>query len=840
MITYCPECKAKYDLPDSRKGVKFRCKICGGTVYTDDLRRVECLDPFGIEAAKTAPAPKPAAPNVPGVKPAAQAFESHSKLDAMEDDLFDFSDTRSMSGDIARQAVEEAEAEARKAQKPAAPAAAKPAATTQASSAKTPAAKPSVPAASAASAAPAAPVAPVAPVVAKAPEPQPVQEAKTEKTAIFKSEPLPEPQEAEEELFDFGEDAPQTTVSQQQVAAMPDEGFGEGEEEDALIDFGEETPATAVQEPLAAEEPAISADAFGLSEEPATSELSTPDEELILDEELLPVEEPVAAAPEPLVMDEPLALEEPAVLEEPEAEQPLSLAEEEPTPDEELPLEEELLPLEQAEEPVAAALDLGTEDEAVGLDALQVEEELAVEDELIASEPLLEEELEEAPATVEEIALAAAEPDDLLADEVEETVVALSAEEMAVAPAPAAEPELEEADDLLAEELEPADEELAVLDGMEEAQPEVQPEVQQEVQQEPAAVVDELVEMEDALEAQPEPVEAPIELDAAQASAEPDEAIVFDTEDVAEPALSGKEDFAQAVARWRKVIHDDNDLQFVDDDPADLPEAPVVDLHALFPPRKREVRAVCSACNARYHLPEHYSGRRKLRCAVCSQPVSVLPVGADFPPLPVLPEALESPAEALEELTEAMPEPVESQALAEAEAVAAVEAFEAEVVADAEAEAVVETFEEEEALALEPAAEAAGEPDEVELDLGELDGQTPQEEGELDLDAALEEEAGTEMSAAPEVSEPSAPAPQEDVAKASSARRPQRMEIKPRPKAGEEDDSLFDFGDATGLANVITGSDSSVYSPITNDTAAEMKKKKKTDGEQDEDLIDWE
>ncbi len=840
MITYCPECKAKYDLPDSRKGIKFRCKICGGTVYTDDLRRLECIDPFGIEDAPSSaskPAPKPA-PNLPGFKPAAQAFDTHSKLDDMENDLFDFSDTRSMPADIARQAVEEADAAARPAavKKPVVPVApvapiapVVPAAANASSTSKSataapgkaaaPASKPApvtsvksaaeakaestavtppvVPAAPVTPVTPVTPVEPVEPVEPVAPALPAKEEKKAEKTAIFKNEP-----EEEEALFDFGDEVPQAVVSQQQVSSMPEEEFGE----DDLMDFGgEESPAASAATINPVETPEeLAEETLTLDEEPATTN------ELLIEEE---PETPTMEKPESPVAPAAPAVEEFAVLEE---EEPAALEE----------LSDELLPMEEliADEPSSEAesspeeLPATAEEIAIAAaepaESMEESEDLLVEeettDELAAVDEVLPEEL---PATAEEIAIAAEGPADLT----------------------------EESEDLLLEE--PVAEVAAPMEEIQE----------EELTEEP--ILEETLEVEEALEpvARDESAEEPMEPGAeAEAVADKDaqdedfgfdEAIAGETPaadrgavesfpeetqdlpEAEEPAAAASSEFAAAVSRWRKVIHDDNDLEFLDEEPAGLPEAPVVDLHALFPPRLREVKAVCSACNARYHLPEHYSNRRKLRCAVCSQPVMVLPAGEDFPPLPAVPEALESPAPFEDDANllgqmPAEPEVVDtaSEELEEAEAVAAVAEFEAEVVEEAGVvEEIVDTLAEETRDTCEQA-------EKVELDLGELD----EEAGELDLDAALEQ--------APE--QPAAPAiePEEQ----RSSHRPRRMEMKPRPEAGKEEDALFDFGDATGLANVVTGSDSSVYSPITNDTAAEMRKKKKADGEKDEDLIDWE
>ena len=100
MIAYCPDCGAKYELPDERKGIKFRCKKCSGTVCTDDLRRVECFKPFGdlpetAAPKKDAPVAPPPAPAKPAPATFAPALEKLSldsydskTLDALEDDLF--------------------------------------------------------------------------------------------------------------------------------------------------------------------------------------------------------------------------------------------------------------------------------------------------------------------------------------------------------------------------------------------------------------------------------------------------------------------------------------------------------------------------------------------------------------------------------------------------------------------------------------------------------------------------------------------------------------------------------------------------------------------------------
>ncbi|MBP5232343.1 MAG: hypothetical protein J6333_02945, partial [Planctomycetes bacterium] len=143
---FCPECQARYRIPDERQGIKFRCKKCQkAIVYTDPKRRnslppsshsvvytassFEPEPPAKHAAPKAAPAataPKPA-PKPTGGKDrkvvsglTSNIFRSGDAhfdtvmMDALDDELFDFSDTqilrlkRDEADDALRKKAEEA------------------------------------------------------------------------------------------------------------------------------------------------------------------------------------------------------------------------------------------------------------------------------------------------------------------------------------------------------------------------------------------------------------------------------------------------------------------------------------------------------------------------------------------------------------------------------------------------------------------------------------------------------------------------------------------------------------------------------------------------------------
>ena len=716
MIAYCPDCGAKYELPDERKGIKFRCKKCSGTVCTDDLRRVECFKPFGdlpetAAPKKDAPVAPPPAPAKPAPATFAPALEKLSldsydskSLDALEDDLFDFSDTGELRADLAREAVAEVTAQ-KTAQRP-------------------------------------------APVQKPAPKAQekepPVQE---------EEKPVPEAApELEDDDF-FGEEL-----------AAPAEA-------EAFVEEPAPAPVAAVEddEELAEDED----DLISFDEDEEPLDLAVAEEELEEQADEIVVEDEIEAEEFSALEEEPAPAPAPVVAADDEDE----LAED----------EDDLLSFnEEEEEPLALAVD---------------EEELAEEE--IAEEEVYSEELsafeeEPAPAPV-----AAVEDED--------------EEELA-----------EDEDDLLSfDEEEPTLDEFEGSNELDALEPLPESGGEPEVFELPGTV--ELSE--------PETFELAGETGDLLAADE-DGLLIGDEADGSAAAGIAEINSAQtqritpaapvAVKPGQKIVHDDNDLDFLTDDDDDLPVAEIVDIHAVFPRHQRELGGVCESCNARYRLPAHYSDRRKLRCAVCAGKVLLGAAAEEF-----LRAAAEREAQEVAETAAAtrMETPQSAGAddllevggeagLCEELDISAGEALEAEEVADSAS-----------------APEAA-----MELDLGEIGDDFTDDEVELDIaveddDISFEDEP--EAAELAEVEAEQVVAEEQAPVGLRNSERPQRSAPRQEVQEAEDDDEdLFDFGEATGLANVVTGSDSSLFSAINTDSA--RGKKKGEDGEEEEDdLIDW-
>lgn len=234
---------------------------------------------------------------------------------------------------------------------------------------------------------------------------------------------------------------------------------------------------------------------------------------------------------------------------------------------------------------------------------------------------------------------------------------------------------------------------------------------------------------------------------------------------------------SHAETKVHKIIHDEDDLEFIDTDPAELEEACLVSLQDEFPEGEREVAVSCPSCHATYQLPHRYTAKgSRLHCAICDDTVEIS-----------LEEAADESACAAHNAAD---KDEISPTLSGAES--------------------------------EPEASKPGDTEKSDKPESENTSITPNS-----AERATKEESQKTTEHQSDL---------EDLSQSSRiSNRPVRK--KPETRVLSDDDNLFDFGEATALASQLTGEDSSIFKGMI--TGASTSSGKKEDTDDGEELVQW-
>ncbi len=790
MISFCGKCKAKYTLPDERKGIRFRCKTCGNVVYTDDKRRIE-----SVPAVASKPAPVPVKP-----EPKAEFKAKNTAMfDALEDDLFDFSDSSALRDDVVSQAIAEANAEQEAEQR---------AAADKAQAKKLQELKPVQ------KSKPVAPKPMANPAALKVkPEVKPETKPAPEKAANAAPH-KPESEKKSAAPKGAGKSGMSKSGKFKLGKPMPAHPAGKARPSSVRMKgkpFGaKKSPVPAPSEPVDVEGINIPVENSGAKNDETV--IAAADQTVtVFAESLKDIQPDESSAEIAAVKDESAEL---AVL-------PESSAVAENTDDEfalEDEVEEEVVP--QATAPVAEE------------DSSDSEDILFFDDESSAEVPAAE--VEDVKESVVDDA------DDALSfsDEEDET---LSPVELAVAEEP-----LVSAEDN-AEELEldiSGVDDLAAVDGLE-----LEIEIQSdETPFEEDGVAPSEVGAEEKAEVPDEEVCLAVEDKSAvdEAGAELSEGAgeVVLTDDVAnEPAeINAEPGGAVAVmdSSEGKIIFGEEDLDFFESDEK-FELAPVVDLAEVFPLNQRILLATCKKCDAKYRLPEKYgNSSSRFACALCHDTVEIV-INNDM-------DRQESSYEA-----DNMQIEIDSSFAGEKEELSVgddadevmVDVAQADYDNDSEPESV-EIFMDDEVEEKSEMSEGdsldfidVADADEGDIFVEEEVGDKVEINDDLDMDE--DDLAGEESGAEEDDSDSEESAAGEDDldAEKDSSKvsvRPERK-VNNKPAVGEGDEDLFDFGEATKLASQMTGTDSSLFG---GGSGSSIVKNTESDDEDDEEaLVQW-